>query len=232
MAAECPDVLVGGGTVINETLVNRAHKAGARFIVAPGLNEHVVRRSQELGLPVFPGVCTPTEIEAALGLGLTIVRHLVEAHRGRIDADTWDLGAYGTWADGDGKYVDGLVNYTNYDFNTLRSVIFTGFNEANRARHDGDALTAYVGAGWMNPSGEWSWGPTASLQWTSLDLDGFTETGGVSALSVAARDVDSVRSQLGVRATRQYFVEPVAPLMAVTGTPLLRYGSPPGVVVA
>ncbi|MBC7898089.1 MAG: bifunctional 4-hydroxy-2-oxoglutarate aldolase/2-dehydro-3-deoxy-phosphogluconate aldolase [Cytophagaceae bacterium] len=74
MAAECPDVLVGAGTVINETLVNRAHKAGARFIVAPGLNEHVVRRSQELGLPVFPGVCTPTEIEAALGLGLSVLK--------------------------------------------------------------------------------------------------------------------------------------------------------------
>lgn len=74
MAAECPDVLVGAGTVINETLVNRAHKAGARFIVAPGLNEHVVRRSQELGLPVFPGVCTPTEIEAALGLGLEVLK--------------------------------------------------------------------------------------------------------------------------------------------------------------
>jgi 2-dehydro-3-deoxyphosphogluconate aldolase / (4S)-4-hydroxy-2-oxoglutarate aldolase len=74
MAGECPDVLVGAGTVINETLVNRAHKAGARFIVAPGLNEHVVRRSQELGLPVFPGVCTPTEIEAALGLGLEVLK--------------------------------------------------------------------------------------------------------------------------------------------------------------
>ena len=74
MAGECPEVLVGAGTVINETLVNRAHKAGARFIVAPGLNERVVRRSQELGLPVFPGICTPTEIEAALGLGLDVLK--------------------------------------------------------------------------------------------------------------------------------------------------------------
>lgn len=74
MAAECPEVLVGAGTVLSAQQVDDAHAAGARFIVAPGLNERVVRRSQELGLPVFPGICTPTEIEAALALDLRVLK--------------------------------------------------------------------------------------------------------------------------------------------------------------
>ena len=74
MAGECPDVLVGAGTVLSARQVDDAQSAGARFIVAPGLDERVVRRSQELGLPVFPGICTPTEIGAALALGLHVVK--------------------------------------------------------------------------------------------------------------------------------------------------------------
>lgn len=74
MAGECPDVLVGAGTVLSVEQVNDAQRAGARFIVAPGLNARVVMRCRELGLPVFPGVCTPTEVEAAMELGLTTLK--------------------------------------------------------------------------------------------------------------------------------------------------------------
>lgn len=74
MAGECPDVLVGAGTVLSAPQVDAAHAAGAKFIVAPGLDERVVRRSQELNLPVFPGVCTPTEIARALALDLRVLK--------------------------------------------------------------------------------------------------------------------------------------------------------------
>jgi 2-dehydro-3-deoxyphosphogluconate aldolase/(4S)-4-hydroxy-2-oxoglutarate aldolase len=74
MAGECPDVLVGAGTVLTVEQVDDAQRAGARFIVAPGLNRRVVERCRELGLQVFPGVCTPTEIEAAMELGLRVLK--------------------------------------------------------------------------------------------------------------------------------------------------------------
>lgn len=74
MAAASDELLVGAGTVLSAAQVDEAKAAGARFIVAPGLNERVVRRSQELGLPVVPGVATPTEIEAALELGLDVLK--------------------------------------------------------------------------------------------------------------------------------------------------------------
>jgi 2-dehydro-3-deoxyphosphogluconate aldolase/(4S)-4-hydroxy-2-oxoglutarate aldolase len=72
--AERSDLLVGAGTVITAAQVDQAHDAGARFVVSPGLSAAVVRRCQELDLPVFPGVSTPTEIIAALDLGIDTVK--------------------------------------------------------------------------------------------------------------------------------------------------------------
>jgi 2-dehydro-3-deoxyphosphogluconate aldolase / (4S)-4-hydroxy-2-oxoglutarate aldolase len=68
------DLVVGAGTVITPAQVDAAHAAGATFVVSPGLSAPVVRRCQELGLTVLPGVCTPTEIIAALDLGLDTVK--------------------------------------------------------------------------------------------------------------------------------------------------------------
>lgn len=72
--AERPDLLVGAGTVITADQVDLAHDAGARFVVSPGLSAAVVRRCQALGLPVFPGVSSATEIIAALDLGVETVK--------------------------------------------------------------------------------------------------------------------------------------------------------------
>ena len=69
-----PELFVGAGTVVRVEQVDRAVEAGARFIVSPGLSAAVVRRTQELGVPIYPGVATPSEIMAALDLGLTTVK--------------------------------------------------------------------------------------------------------------------------------------------------------------
>lgn len=68
------DVLVGAGTVTSSTQVDEAVKAGARFIVSPGLSRSVVNRAQKLGVFVLPGVVTATEVMAALDLGLNAVK--------------------------------------------------------------------------------------------------------------------------------------------------------------
>lgn len=74
IAAECPSMLVGAGTVLTPAQATRARDAGARFIVAPGFNPAVVDYCLEQGMPVYPGVCTPTEIEMALGKGLQTLK--------------------------------------------------------------------------------------------------------------------------------------------------------------
>jgi 2-dehydro-3-deoxyphosphogluconate aldolase/(4S)-4-hydroxy-2-oxoglutarate aldolase len=68
------DILVGAGTVLSPEQADAAVQAGADFAVAPGTNETVVQRCLELGLPFFPGVATPTEIERARGLGLRVLK--------------------------------------------------------------------------------------------------------------------------------------------------------------
>jgi len=74
IAAEHPDVLVGAGTVLDTAQAAAAREAGARFIVSPGLNPRVVEYCLGHDLPVFPGVATPTEIGAALDLGLRALK--------------------------------------------------------------------------------------------------------------------------------------------------------------
>ncbi|MGP6170166.1 bifunctional 4-hydroxy-2-oxoglutarate aldolase/2-dehydro-3-deoxy-phosphogluconate aldolase [Microbacterium sp. A196] len=64
------DLLVGAGTVLSVTQAKEAIAAGAQFVVTPGLDEDVVRFVQDAGLPIVPGVLTPTEIQAAMRLGL------------------------------------------------------------------------------------------------------------------------------------------------------------------
>ncbi len=66
-----PDFLVGAGTVLTTAQADAAMDAGASFLVSPGLNPAVVRHCLEKGYPILPGVSTPTEVEAALSLGLT-----------------------------------------------------------------------------------------------------------------------------------------------------------------
>lgn len=71
MAAECPDLIMGAGTVINVELAKKAVAAGAKFIVSPGFNPAVVDYCLEQGIPILPGVNNPSLIEAGLEKGLT-----------------------------------------------------------------------------------------------------------------------------------------------------------------
>jgi len=61
-----PDIIVGAGTVLSVDQTNAAVKAGAEFIVSPGINTKAVAYCLENDIPVFPGINTPTHIEAAL----------------------------------------------------------------------------------------------------------------------------------------------------------------------
>jgi 2-dehydro-3-deoxyphosphogluconate aldolase/(4S)-4-hydroxy-2-oxoglutarate aldolase len=69
-----PDILVGAGTVLDAATVDRALEAGAHFIVSPGFNPATVAYAQARGASVVPGVVTPSEIEAAMSLGLRVLK--------------------------------------------------------------------------------------------------------------------------------------------------------------
>ncbi len=69
-----PDMLVGAGTVLTVEQVRRAVSAGARFIVSPGFNPKVVDYCIENGIPVTPGINSPTQIEMALERNLKVLK--------------------------------------------------------------------------------------------------------------------------------------------------------------
>lgn len=71
---EYPDFLVAAGTVLTPKQADAAMNAGASFIVSPGLNPTVVEHCNKKGYPVIPGVCTPSEVELAMSLGLTYLK--------------------------------------------------------------------------------------------------------------------------------------------------------------
>ena len=74
VAENCPDVLVGAGTVINLDQCKLAIEMGAKFIVSPGFSHEVVGYCVENGITVLPGCVTPTEIMYALSYGLDTVK--------------------------------------------------------------------------------------------------------------------------------------------------------------
>ena len=69
-----PDMAVGAGTVLTPKQVDEAVAAGATYIVAPGLNPEVVKHCQSKGVLMIPGVCTPSEVELGLSLGLEALK--------------------------------------------------------------------------------------------------------------------------------------------------------------
>mgnify|MGYP000633456588 FL=1 len=69
-----PEMSIGAGTVINAEQCGAALKAGAKFIVSPGLSVSVAEVCRENGTPYYPGCVTPTEIMQALELGITTVK--------------------------------------------------------------------------------------------------------------------------------------------------------------
>ena len=74
IAKNYPDFLIIAGTVLTTEQADKAIAAGASAIVSPGLNPEVVKHCLQKGYPVIPGVCTPSEVEQGLALGLEYLK--------------------------------------------------------------------------------------------------------------------------------------------------------------
>ena len=74
VAEEVPEIVAGAGTVLSADQAEAAVAAGARFIVSPGLDDAVVAVAKERGIPVYPGIVTPGELQHAFNLGLDVVK--------------------------------------------------------------------------------------------------------------------------------------------------------------
>lgn len=64
------DLTVGAGTVLTLEQARQVVDAGVAFAVTPGLSPDIVEFFQGAGIPILPGVLTPSEVQGALALGL------------------------------------------------------------------------------------------------------------------------------------------------------------------
>jgi 2-dehydro-3-deoxyphosphogluconate aldolase/(4S)-4-hydroxy-2-oxoglutarate aldolase len=81
-AAQVDGMLVGAGTMLSAQQAQVAAAAGADFAVAPGTDDEVLDACEELDLPFFPGVATPSEIGKALRRGRTTLKVFPAAQLG------------------------------------------------------------------------------------------------------------------------------------------------------
>ena len=84
MSEAYPDMLVGAGTVLTIDQVDRAVKAGAKFIVSPGFDPEIVDYCLEKEIPVFPGCITPSEVAQAVKRGLKVVKFFPAEQAGGV----------------------------------------------------------------------------------------------------------------------------------------------------
>lgn len=73
-ARECPDMLIGAGTVITLDQCKQCADAGAKFIITPGLNTEVLRWCSDNKMLLLPGCVTPTDIMTAMAYGFNTVK--------------------------------------------------------------------------------------------------------------------------------------------------------------
>jgi 2-dehydro-3-deoxyphosphogluconate aldolase / (4S)-4-hydroxy-2-oxoglutarate aldolase len=128
-----PDFLVGMGTLIEEAQIRPAIEAGADFAVAPGCNPAILRAAAAAGLPFFPGVATPSDIEMALAEGRTLMKFFPAEPSGGL------------------PYLRSMA--APYFHRGVSFIPLGGLDETNFTTYLDDPLISAVGGSWIAPRG-------------------------------------------------------------------------------
>lgn len=151
------------------------------------------------------------------GLALTYARSAVDAdfYDNGVDIDSYQATAYMRYVPGD-WFANVALTYGIDDYESRRHIAFPGFSGTAEADYDGDQITAYgtTGYNFYIDDGRTIFTPMATLQYTRLSIDSYTETGvaGVN-LRVQDQDYDFVQSGLGGKISRD---------LTLSGTQILR----------
>ena len=74
MTQKYPEMLTGAGTITSVDQAERAMAAGASFLVTAGFNRKVTEYAVANHIPIFPGICTPTELMLLLEYQLPVAK--------------------------------------------------------------------------------------------------------------------------------------------------------------
>ncbi|MGG0717729.1 bifunctional 4-hydroxy-2-oxoglutarate aldolase/2-dehydro-3-deoxy-phosphogluconate aldolase [Robertmurraya massiliosenegalensis] len=69
-----PTVVVGAGTVLDETTARLAIMAGSEFVVSPAFNKEVALLCNLYAIPYMPGCITIKEMQEALTYGVDVIK--------------------------------------------------------------------------------------------------------------------------------------------------------------
>jgi 2-dehydro-3-deoxyphosphogluconate aldolase/(4S)-4-hydroxy-2-oxoglutarate aldolase len=129
IAAGFPEMTLGAGTLLDTDQVWRAAEAGARFAVAPGLNEKVVEAAGQAAMDMIPGIMTPSELEKALSLGCRTLKFFPAEQAGGVSTL---------------KALEGPYGHTG-----MRFVPTGGVNAGNLRAYLERPSVAAIGGSWM-----------------------------------------------------------------------------------
>ena len=140
-ASAPPGMIVGVGTVRTISQIDEAVAAGAAFVVSPGFDERLAARAAERHVPYVPGVATPTEVMAAAGLGLNVLKF--------FPAETM----------GGAAALSALVE----PFPDIAFIPTGGIGEANLARYLALPNVWCCGGSWIAPPAELTRGEVSAI---------------------------------------------------------------------
>ncbi len=83
--AECPDVVVGAGTIVTPAAIAAAQKAGASFLVTPGTSASLRAALADVAIPVLPGAVTISEMLDVAELGFAEIKFFPAAAAGGLE---------------------------------------------------------------------------------------------------------------------------------------------------
>ena len=86
MSKNFPQMLIGAGSLISVKQAKQAVDAGARFLVSAGFNPKVTEYAVDNNIPVFPGICTPTELMMLLEYNLPVAKFFPAEQYGGLAA--------------------------------------------------------------------------------------------------------------------------------------------------
>ncbi|MGF7051106.1 outer membrane autotransporter protein [Bosea sp. OAE752] len=154
---------------------------------------------------LLAGFDVPVASEARLGVVAGYSRSTFEIarRRSRGEADNYHIGLYGG-AELDRFRLSGGVTYAWHELDTRRSAVFSGFGEELRSDYGARSLQAFGEIAYRFDLGRATIEPFVNLAYVNLRSAGFTETGGVAALTARVQTTAVAFATLGLRAQMSF----------------------------
>ncbi len=118
---------------------------------------------------------------------------------GHIDVDSGRGGLYATWFN-HGIYLNGAIYGGHNTYDSSRS----GLGGLANGSTEGAEWSTFVSGGYDFHFGHLTIGPIAALQYTYVNVDGFSENGSLAPLQIHSGSAESLRSDVGFRALYQW----------------------------